>query len=62
MNAIAFTREVRAVFGAPRKMAARTAQNNILRGSHRTAQVRCRENSHLTGERSAFVPGMTVPV
>jgi hypothetical protein len=31
MNAIAFTREVLAVFGEPRRMAARTALNTILR-------------------------------
>jgi hypothetical protein len=59
MNAIAFTREVLAVFSELRRMAARTALNTILRGAYRTAQVRCRESAHLTGERSAFVPGMT---
>jgi len=39
MNAIAFTREVRALSCAPRRMAARTALNTILRGSPKTAST-----------------------
>jgi hypothetical protein len=39
MNAIAFTREVRAISCAPRRMAARTTLNNILRGSPKTAST-----------------------
>jgi hypothetical protein len=48
MNAIAFTREVLAVFGEPRRMAARTALNIILRNAPKGAL--------LTGERNGFVP------
>jgi hypothetical protein len=50
MNAIAFTREERALARASRRMAA----NTILRDAAKWPL--------LTRERSAFVPGMTVPV
>jgi hypothetical protein len=53
MNAIAFTREVLAVFGEPRRMMFSVVRAAILRGSQVLAP---------TGERSAFVPGMTAVV
>jgi hypothetical protein len=40
MNAIAFTREVLAVFGEPRRMAASTELNTILREAAKTPLLR----------------------
>jgi len=40
MNAIAFTREVLAVFGEPRRMAASTELNIILRDAAKTPLLR----------------------
>jgi hypothetical protein len=38
---------VLAIFGEPRRMAAITELDIIVRGAHRTAQVRCREGAHI---------------
>jgi hypothetical protein len=49
--------EVRVAFDAPRRMVFSVVLAAILRGAHRTAQVRCRERAHLTGESNCVHPG-----
>jgi hypothetical protein len=56
MNAIAFTREVLAVFGEPRRMAASTVLNSILRDAAKAPLLR------MTSEIASRALKMTVPV